>query len=49
MLAARRRISGNARGCEPATRIYFRLACCPALGSFAFSSEAGPSPSKLPA
>ena len=38
MLAARRRASGNGHGCEPATRIYFRLACCPALGSFTFSS-----------
>ncbi len=36
--AARRRTSGNTRSCEPATRIYFRSACCPALGSFAFSS-----------
>jgi hypothetical protein len=36
--AARRRAAGEGRGCEPSTRIYFRLACCPALGSFTFSS-----------
>jgi hypothetical protein len=36
--AARRRLAGDGRGCEPSTRIYFSLACCPALGSFVFSS-----------